>query len=173
MKRAFLAIAAVLVPALCQIVAAAPKPPAAKAAVAPRAVPAPAAPRADPLVKAKQIFAVYVQLEKAYSPVIADLYADNAVIKYKRVAPNGKATPFTIPASRYKQILRSGMPEARRKGYMSRYSEVTYTPEGGRVRIKATSYSVQKNYYSPLTLLVGPDGKGAWLIYEQTSESHS
>ena len=44
-------------------------------------------------------------------------------------------------------------------------------PEGERVRITCTRFSELKKYSSPLSLLVGPDKDGKWLIFEEISKS--
>jgi hypothetical protein len=157
MKRAILAMTVVL--ALCQIAAVAAKP---TTATAP----------SDAIAKAKALFARYVQLEHAFDPAQADLYADNATIVNTRIYPDGKSTRLQIPALRYKKVLRDGMKDAKLKGDISNYSNETYTQEGDKVRIKVTRYSVLKKYSSPMSQLVGPDATGKWVILEETSESH-
>jgi hypothetical protein len=127
--------------------------------------------KGDAIAKAKALFARYVQLEHAFDPAMADLYADNAVLMNKRIYPDGKVTSLQIPALRYKHVLRTGMADAKLKGDISNYSNETYTVEGNKVRIKVTRYSVLKKYSSPMSQLVGPDPQGNWIIYEETSES--
>jgi hypothetical protein len=127
--------------------------------------------KGDAIAKAKALFARYVQLEHAFDPAQADLYMDNAVIVNKRIYPNGKTIDTPIPALRYKHYVRTGMAEAKKKGDISNYSNESYAPEGNKVRIKVTRYSVLKKYSSPMSQLVGPDPQGNWVIYEETSES--
>ena len=120
---------------------------------------------------AKQLFDQYVALGHAYDPGVADLYADDALIRNKRTYPTGEVREMTVPAAKYKTLIRQVMPLARARGDRSTYSDVSYTPEGGRVRIKASRFSELKNYTSPLSVLVGPSPGGKWLIYEELSES--
>jgi hypothetical protein len=155
MKRALAVLVPVLALALGQIAAA--KAPAAQA---------------DPIAKAKALFRRYVEMEHAFDPAIVALYSDTAVILNRRVLQNGQVVPLTIPASRYKQVVRDGMPKAREQGYVSTYSGDTYTREGDRVRINVIRYFAPKRYSSPMSLLVGPDARGRWIIFEQQSESH-
>lgn len=122
-------------------------------------------------IKAKELFAAYDRLEHEFDPAIADLYADDAVIRNKRVYPTGEVREMTIPASKYKELLRTATPLAKARGDVSTYSNVTYTPEADGVRIKADRYSELKKYHSPLSLLVKPSASGKWLIYEELSES--
>jgi hypothetical protein len=155
MKRTF-ATLAILALAFCQIAAASKT----------------AAPKGDPIAKARALFARYVQLEHAFDPAMADLYTDQAVIVNKRIYKDGKVTSLQIPALRYKHVIRSGMAGAKKQGDISNYTNDSYVPEGGKVRINVTRYSVLKKYASPMSLLVGPDPTGKWVIYEEKSESH-
>jgi hypothetical protein len=120
---------------------------------------------------AKQVFAQYVALEQAYDPSIADLYADDALIKTRRKAPMGEAREVTIPAPKYKTQLRELAPVAKARGDRSTYSDVTYTPEGELVRINGWRFFGSKKAPNPISLLVGRSPGGKWLIYEEVSES--
>jgi hypothetical protein len=121
--------------------------------------------------EAKSIFDLYIQLEHAFDAAVADLYADDALIKNKRTYPNGQVKELSLPASQYKALLRQAMPLAKTRGDTSSYSAVTYTKEGSGVRIRATRFSNLKKYSSPISLLVAPDERGQWLIREELSES--
>jgi hypothetical protein len=120
---------------------------------------------------AKQLFAQYVALEQAYDQSIADLYADDALIKTRRRAPMGEAREVTIPAPKYKTMLRELAPVAKARGDRSTYSDVTYTPEGDFVRINAWRFFGSKKAPSPISLQVARSPGGQWLIYEEVSES--
>jgi hypothetical protein len=126
---------------------------------------------ADPLQDAKSLFERYGALEAAFDPAVADLYADDALIKNKRTYPTGEVRELTMPAKQYKQLVRQSMPIAKARGDYSKYSDVTYAEEGSGVRIAAKRYSVLKQYSSPLSLLVTPDETGKWSIREELSES--
>ena len=121
--------------------------------------------------RAKALFARYVQLEQAYDPALADLYADNAVISSKRVYPNGEVRQQTFPPQQYKQLIRQAIPLAKARGDRSTYSRCVYEPQGARVRITCYRYSELKNYTSPYTLVVGAGRAGEWQILEERSES--
>ena len=120
---------------------------------------------------ARQLFEQYVALGHAYDPAIADLYADDAFIKNKRTYPTGEVRELTMPAGKYKALIRQAMPLAKARGDRNTFSDVSYAPEGSRVRIRASRFSELKKYTSPITLLVGPSANGQWLIYEEVSES--
>jgi hypothetical protein len=120
---------------------------------------------------AKQLFAQYVALERAYDPSVADLYADDALIKTRRKAPMGDPQDVIVPAPKYKTLLRELGPVAKVRGDRSTYSDVTYMPEGELVRINAARFSGSRKQASPISLLVGRSPGGQWLIYEELSES--
>jgi hypothetical protein len=167
MQRTFVTITATILLALCQVAAAAPR-----AATPKTAASKAAGPQGDPIAKAKALFQRYVELEHAFDPAQADLYADDAVIRNRRIMPGGQIVPLTIPASRYKNVVREGMPEARKRGDVANYTNDTYALEGKRVRIHVTRYLALKKYSSPMSMLVGPDATGKWVIFEEESESH-
>lgn len=119
----------------------------------------------------EDLFNRYVELEHAFDPAVADLYADTAIIRNTRMYPTGRKRTITIPAPKYKALIRKAMPLARARNDTSSYLDVTYAPEGTSVRIIGTRHSNLKNYDSPLSILVSPDGLGGWLITEEISQS--
>jgi hypothetical protein len=120
---------------------------------------------------ARECFERYVALEAACDPAVADLYADDAKIQNTRVSPDGQKRVTTMAALAYKEQIRQTMPAAKPRGDISKYSELNLTKEGDKVRVTAIRFSELKRYSAPLSMLVGPDGNGAWRIYEEVSES--
>lgn len=127
--------------------------------------------QAQPLSAAETIFTRYQVLERAYDSAVADLYCDTALIRNIRIYPNGRQRTLELSASKYKALIRSGMPLARVMGDYSTYSEVAYAAEEGNVRITATRYGALKQYSSPITLLIGACDGGDWGILEELSYS--
>lgn len=111
------------------------------------------------------------QLGRAFDPALADLYHDDAVIRHTRIYPDGRSRSMTIPAPKYKAMLRNLMGVAKARGDVSTYSEIKFTAEGDRIRVDATRYSELKDYQSPISWLVGPGEGGEWVIFEEISES--
>lgn len=120
---------------------------------------------------ARSIFEKFVVLEQAYDPAVADLYADNAIITNKRVYPFGRVRELTVPADKYKALIKGAMPLAKAKGDYSTYSDLTLTQEGNAVRIKGTRFSVLKKYESPFSMLFQQSADGTWKITEEISQS--
>ena len=127
----------------------------------------------DPgLAAAKALFLRYQSLERSFDPALADLYADDAVIRVRRVYVNGVVRYLKVPAELYKPALRQSAATAREQGDFNEYSGVSYRREGERVRIDAQRYSVWQHYRSPWSLWVAPDAGGRWLIREEHLEQH-
>ena len=124
-----------------------------------------------PQEDAKKLFDRYVDSERTFDPAVADLYSDDAKIQNKRTYPDGSTRVSTMPAPKYKELIRQAMPLAKERGDTNTWSEVKYVTEGQKVRITATRFSNLKKYSSPVSLLVGPSSEGKWLIFEELSES--
>ena len=97
-----------------------------------------------------RLFDQYVALSAAFDDKVADLYADSAHIQNTRRYPDGQSRSMSMPALSYKTLIRQVMPKAKAAGDLSTYSDVRYTPEDGRVRIKRTRYSELKKYVEPV-----------------------
>ena len=123
-----------------------------------------------PVAQARAFFDRFISLEQAYDVEVADLYADDAVIRNKRIYPNGEVRELSFPAAKYKALIRQAMPLAKQRGDRSTYSQCSYELQGSRVRISCSRYSELKKYRSPYTLVVGP-GRAGWQIFEEISES--
>jgi hypothetical protein len=145
-------------------------PPTSASAPATRPATAPATQAVVP-EEAKRLFRRMEELGREFDPALADLYDDAAVIRNTRRYPNGQSRTMTIAAPRYKQMIRTLMPAAKARGDLSTYSDVTFTLAGDRIRIDAMRYSHLKEYSSPISWLVGPSEGGAWLVFQEISES--
>ena len=121
--------------------------------------------------EARKLFERYVESERTFDPAVSDLYSDDAKIQNKRTYPDGSTRVSTMPAPKYKELIRATMPLAKARGDTNKYSEVKYTAEGEKIRITATRFSNLKKYSSPISLLVGPTPESKWLIFEELSES--
>jgi hypothetical protein len=108
------------------------------------------------LEAATALFKRYVALEQSFDPAVADLYADDAKIQNTRRYPSGEVKVMSLPAAKYKALLRSVMPAAKARGDRNSYSDVKYTTESDGIRVSAKRYSELKKYTSPLSILVKP-----------------
>lgn len=120
---------------------------------------------------ARKLFAEYVSRYHDFDPSVADLYSDRALVQNKRTYPDGTVRELTLPATRYKELVRAAMPLARSRNDRSRYNDPVFVEEPAGVRISITRFSALKKHTSPLSLLVGPDESGTWLVLEEKSAS--
>lgn len=127
--------------------------------------------QAEPAKNAEELFEQYKNLEAAFDPGSADLYDDRAYIENTRINPDGSRKKLLISGPEYKKSMAQAMPFAKKHNDTYTYSDVTYKPEKNRVRIRATRYSNQRKYSSPISLLVGRDERGNWKIYEELSQT--
>ena len=128
--------------------------------------------RADSsLDEARRFFAEFVRLERSFDPALADLYASDAVIRVVQRHPGAEVRTIDIPGAKYQELLRAALPIAKMKGDTNRYSEMSYRREGARVRIEARRHSNATQHGSPISMRVGPDERGHWKIFEETTET--
>jgi hypothetical protein len=122
------------------------------------------------IAEAEALLKRFVALSDAFDSSVADLYSDSAVIKTKRTS-GGVTKELSLPAARYKDLIRSAMPVAKARGDRDTLSKCSFRPEGQGVRILCNRYSELKKYDSPLSFLVGAGPAGGWLIFEEMSET--
>jgi hypothetical protein len=121
---------------------------------------------------AHELWEMYVELGTGFDPALADLYADNAVIRNTRRYPDGRTRTLEMTGTEYKSLIRQAMPLARSRGDVDVYSDVQFEELGeGRTRITATRYSTLKKYRAPHQLTVGRSGGAGWKILEENGES--
>ena len=121
--------------------------------------------------KAKLLFDSYTTLSDNFDPAVADLYADDAVIKMHKTDPSGETREMQMNGTQFKNSLRLSMPIAKARGDVDVFNDVTYTEEGKNVRIKASRFNKMKNYTMPHEIVVGPDASGEWKILEEVANS--
>ncbi len=120
---------------------------------------------------AKELWKAYVDLGTRFDPSLADLYADDAIIRNTRRYPDGRTRTLEMNGKEYKSLVRQAMPLARSRGDVDVYSKVQFEDLGDRTRITATRYSTLKKYEAPHELIVGNRGGAVWSILQETGES--
>lgn len=126
----------------------------------------------SPITQAKMLFERFQHLERSFDVRVADFYADEArIVSTRKYPSNLPDRTIELSGSQYKSLIRQAMGAARARGDFSTYSDVSYSIEGKRVRIRCLRFSELKQYTSPHSLLVGIGNSGQWLILEEISET--
>lgn len=121
---------------------------------------------------AEEFFARYRSLSEQFDPAVADLYADDATISAYRRYPHGLEREMSLSGIEYKELIVQAMPNAKARGDTSNFTNVRYTIEGTRTRIKADRYSRLKCYTdSGYYMVVEDDGAGRQIIVEEYLET--
>ncbi len=123
------------------------------------------------VLEAQKVFKQYVDLERAYDPLQADLFAPNAVIKDTRLYQDGQNKVLTWNGESYKQIIKAQLPVSRARAEQFNYSQAVFSKEGGNVRMKCSRSSSTKRYAAPLEMVFSAGKNGAWKIIEESMQS--
>jgi hypothetical protein len=121
------------------------------------------------LERARQVIESYVSLERAYDPRLADLYADEAIIKVNQTGPNGESQWVTAQGWQYKKMVRDSLPKSRAKGYRAAYSGARYEMYGKKVRVSVMQYVEKSGTSNPVQWVIGPGRTSQWLILEEVA----
>jgi hypothetical protein len=125
---------------------------------------------ADPVVEGLALFGEYERRSAQFDATLTELYADDALIRSRRVTGN-TARELSFRGDQWKQMIRLGMPIAKLRGDTNRYTNVSARQLGSDVILTAQRYSELKRYTSPLKLVLRRSGDGAWKIVEERSET--
>ena len=124
------------------------------------------------IVEAQRVFKQFTDLERAYDPSQAELFASNAVIKDTRVYQDGQNKTLTWNGDNYRQIVKAQLPVAKSRAEQYSYSQLNFSHEGNNVRLKCSRASSTKKYAAPMEMVFAPSGKpGGWKIVEENCQS--
>jgi hypothetical protein len=127
--------------------------------------------RADDVADALAVFREYVSRSERFDPTVADLYADDAAIRTRRIMPDGTTRDLSLSGAQLKSLIRQVMPLAKERGDRNTFRNVAAKPEGRNVIVTAERYSQLKGYSSPFALLLSKDRAGNWWISAEVSET--
>lgn len=126
-------------------------------------------PTSSQLEKARALFQRYIDLEQSFDPALADLYADDALIRNTKVRPGGREYTIPIPAHQYKELLRHAIKIAQEKGDKRVYSGIEYVADARGVRMNALRISLLEETSTPVSIVFGPWHDGRWLVLEEST----
>ena len=122
--------------------------------------------------EARVFFDNYVALGEAYDVGLADLYADDAVIRSERRYPNGENRAMQLSGRQWKALIVSVMPLAKARQDRSTYSNLKVSVSGKRARISADRYSELKCYTDPgYYMVIERQSDGEYRIVEEYSQT--
>lgn len=122
---------------------------------------------ADDISEAKEFFNNYVKICHSYDKSLVDQYSDNALIKRYLVCPDKTQKVKILTVKEYRDKLMFYAPMAKLIGYKNKYSSLEFTKEGDNVRIEGFRQVVKDNYKTPISILVGKNKSGKWVIMEE------
>ena len=117
------------------------------------------------------MFKEYVNRADKFDPSLAELYADDAAIRSKRIMPNGPAQTLSFTGAQWKALIREAMPMAKQRGDRNTFSDISAKPNGKDVIITAKRFSHLKNYSSPFAQFWSKGENGAWTISAEMTET--
>ncbi|HYC72878.1 MAG TPA: hypothetical protein VEB66_16825 [Opitutaceae bacterium] len=120
--------------------------------------------------EATEMFNRYAALQAKFDPALAELFADDAVIKHTRRYPDQTTREMTMPGKAYKEAIRKTVETAKARGDTNTYQGILSKVEDGKLRFTAVRYSDLKRNYTPISLLVAKRGD-RWLIVEEHTHS--
>lgn len=127
--------------------------------------------RADDVSDVLTAFQQYVARSASFDPSVADLYADTATIRSKRIMPDGTTPTLAISGMQWKALIRQALPLAKQRGDRNTFRNVSAKPQGKEVVITAERYSHLRAYASPFVQHWSKDQTGAWRISTEVTET--
>ena len=126
---------------------------------------------ADDTADALKVFKEYMARSDRFDVAIADLYADDAVIKAKRLGPDGRMKTFTFTGRQWKALIPQAIPLAQQLDERNSFQDVSVKPSDTGVMITAKRYSRVEDSTAPWAILVTKQPTGDWKIRAEIIES--
>lgn len=126
---------------------------------------------ADDTADALAVFKEYVARSDRFDVAIADLYADDAVIKAKRLSPDGRMQTFMFTGRQWKALIPQAIPLAQQLDERNSFQDVSVKPSNTGIMITARRYSRVEDSTTPWAILVTKQQTGGWKISAEIIES--
>jgi len=127
--------------------------------------------RADDAAEVLTLFKEYMARSDRFDPSLADLYADDAVVRSKRVLPGGRTEMISFSGAQWKALIRQAMSLAKERGDRNTFRNIAVRPSGTDVIVTAERYSHLKSYASPLAQFWRKDQNGTWRVGAELTET--
>jgi hypothetical protein len=119
------------------------------------------------VAQARSVVDQIVSLAGTNDRRLADLYADDAVLREKHRFENGKVGEVTMPAPRYKATIRGRAARGPKGAAVVKYNNCEYAEQGSRVVVGCDVAEGADEARHTERLIVGPNSEGKWVIFEQ------
>lgn len=127
-----------------------------------------------PETPAERFMKRYQHLSDTYDPAIAELYADDAVLKTSYTRMSGEIVEMSFTGAQYKELVPKVSPLAKARQDRSELKDLRYEAIEGGVRVRATKVSISKCYEdSGFILDLRNDGAGGFVIVGNFSNTQS
>ena len=120
----------------------------------------------------EDFFTRYVQLGNEFSPSLADLYSNQALIRSYRVYPHGTERHMEVTGAQWKQVLVKVLPLAKAQNDKSTFSNIDISQISDGFKIQADRYSIRKCYVDTgYFMILKPTFNGRLQIVEEYLET--
>ena len=116
-----------------------------------------------------KFFNKYTERAKEFDESLIELYSDSAKVTTNRVNKDGTIQKMELDGVKYKQLLKSLLELAKKRGDLSEFSDISITVDSERAEIRANRYSKLKCTEDPeYRMVIVPNGKNYSIIEEHT-----
>lgn len=120
---------------------------------------------------ALNFFNSFVSASNNYSPVLLNMYSDNAKIIRQVVKPNGQLANAYFSIDDYKGQMKLSAKLAKIKKYKNNYSNVSVAKVSNGYKISALRQPSGENYKLKAYTIVQKQPSGKWLIVEEMMQT--
>lgn len=120
---------------------------------------------------ALSFFNSYINASNNYSPVLLNMYSDNAKIIRQVVKPNGQTVDVPFAMKDYKSQLKLSSRLAKMRNYKNYYSNIKITKVANGYRIDSMRKPSLSDFKLKSSMVVQKQPSGKWLIVEELMQT--
>lgn len=121
--------------------------------------------------EALRFFNSFVAASNSYSPVLLDMYSDNAKIIRQVVKPDGSTANAYFTMGQYASQMKLSSKVAKLKHYKNSYSNIKVTKVSNGYRIDSLRKPSASDYKLKASTVVQKQSNGKWLIVEEMMQT--